>query len=248
MNAEGILEAYKRGDMTLEEAEKALRTDYLVRIGDDVLFDAGRQVRKDVPEVVFAETKRPDVVARIASSFDGCMLVSRASPEHFEAVRAAVPGCTYHPRSGVIVVGRMPEPSFGPIGVITAGTSDIPAAEEAELMATAMGCSCMTYYDIGVAGMHRLLDPMKELIGADAAAIVVAAGMEGALPTLVSSLSPVPVIGLPVSTGYGMGGKGKAALCSILQSCSPGLCAVNIDNGIGAGAFAAMVARRSRKD
>ena len=110
------------------------------------------------------------------------------------------------------------------------------------MMAESMGVKCVTFYDIGVAGIHRLIEPMKKMIDSDVAAIVAVAGMEGALPTVISSLSPVPVIGVPVSTGYGMGGKGEAALYSMLQSCSMGLTCVNIDNGIGAGATAALIA------
>ncbi len=137
----------------------------------------------------------------------------------------------------------MPLQDKGVIGIITAGTSDIPIAEEARIMAESMGVRCITFYDIGVAGIHRLIEPMKTLIDEDVSAIVAVAGMEGALPTVVSSLSPVPGIGVPTSTGYGLGGKGEAALYSILQSCSMGLTAVNIDNGIGAGATAALIAR-----
>ena len=109
-------------------------------------------------------------------------------------------------------------------------------------MAESMCIRCITAYDIGVAGIHRLIEPMKRMIDSDVSAIVAVAGMEGALPTVITSLSPVPVIGVPVSTGYGHGGKGEAALMSMLQSCSMGLTAVNIDNGIGAGATAALIA------
>ncbi|MFA7342523.1 MAG: AIR carboxylase family protein, partial [Candidatus Methanomethylophilaceae archaeon] len=116
--------------------------------------------------------------------------------------------------------------------------------EEARIMAECMGCRCITSYDLGVAGLHRFLEPLQAMLEADVDAIVVAAGMEGALPTLVASVSDVPVIGLPVSTGYGLGGNGEAALMSMLQTCSPGLAAVNIDNGIGAGAMAALISLR----
>jgi len=115
-------------------------------------------------------------------------------------------------------------------------------------MAASMGVGAMTYYDVGVAGVHRLAGPLSELDGADVDAIVVAAGMEGTLPTLVSSLTQIPVVGLPVSSGYGIGGGGAAALLSMLQTCSPGLTVVNVDNGIGAGAAAAAIAlRRGRR-
>ncbi len=248
MNVREILEAYRSGKITPEDAERMLRTDYIERIGDDVLFDTGRQIRKDVPEVVYALGKTPESVAAIASKTESLLLISRASNEHFEAVKKVRKDAEYHKSCGIIILGKMPESTFGPIAIVTAGTSDVPYAEEARIMAEAMGCKCITFYDIGVAGVHRILDPMKTIIAENADAIVAVAGMEGALPTIISSLSPVPVIGLPTSTGYGMGGKGEAALLSMLQSCSPGLSVVNIDNGIGAGSFAALIARRARKE
>jgi pyridinium-3,5-biscarboxylic acid mononucleotide synthase len=132
----------------------------------------------------------------------------------------------------------------GQVGVISAGTSDIPVAQEAALIAEEMGCEVTCIYDVGVAGLHRLLDPLRNLLSKEVDAIIVAAGMDGALPSVVAGLVPVPVIGLPTSIGYGMGGKGVAALLSMLQTCAPGLSVVNIDNGVGAGITAAMIANR----
>ena len=132
----------------------------------------------------------------------------------------------------------------GHVGVISAGTSDIPVAEEAVLIAEEMGCRVTCIYDVGVAGLHRLIGPLHDLLANEVDAIVVAAGMDGALPSVVAGLVPVPVIGLPTSIGYGMGGKGIAALLSMLQTCAPGLSVVNIDNGIGAGITAALIANR----
>ena len=128
--------------------------------------------------------------------------------------------------------------------MICAGTSDIPVAEEAALMAEEMGCEVTCIYDVGVAGLHRLVAPLRELLTRGTDVIIVAAGMDGALPSVVAGLVAVPVIGLPTSIGYGMGGKGVAALLAMLQTCAPGLTVVNIDNGIGAGITAAMIANR----
>ena len=136
----------------------------------------------------------------------------------------------------------------GKIGIITAGTSDIGVAEEARLTCEAMHCSTITTYDVGIAGVHRLFPIVKKFIEEDVDAVIVAAGMEGALASVVSSLVSVPVIGLPTSVGYGYGEKGVAALASMLQSCSLGLSVVNIDNGIGAGAVAANIANRVRRE
>jgi hypothetical protein len=133
----------------------------------------------------------------------------------------------------------------GKVGILTAGTSDIGIAEEARLMCEAMNCKCITSYDVGVAGIHRIFPILKEMINEDVDCIIVAAGMEGALATLVSSMVDIPVIGIPTSVGYGYGEKGIAALASMLQSCSLGLSVVNIDGGIAAGAIAANIANRA---
>jgi hypothetical protein len=134
----------------------------------------------------------------------------------------------------------------GCVGLLTAGTSDIPVAEEAALVITHMGCRIERGYDTGVAGLHRLTEPLTRMLENGADVLVVVAGMEGALPSVVAGLVDLPVIGVPTSTGYGLGGDGTAALYSILQSCSPGLVAVNIDNGVGAGAAAGLIARGRR--
>ena len=130
------------------------------------------------------------------------------------------------------------------MGVLTAGTSDIPVAEEAETIAKEMGCETRAYYDVGVAGLHRLFDPLTDLLKWDADVVLVVAGREGALPTVVAGIVDVPVVGVPTSKSYGFGEKGLAALAAMLQSCSLGMSVVNIDGGVGAGAVAAMIANR----
>ena len=132
----------------------------------------------------------------------------------------------------------------GRVGIITAGTSDLPVAQQAAVMASEMGCQVKMVSDVGVAGIHRLVEPLSQLLDSDVDVLIVAAGMDGALPSVVAGLVRLPVIGLPTSNGYGLGGRGQAALLSMLQTCSPGLVVVNIDNGIGAGASAALIANR----
>ncbi len=159
------------------------------------------------------------------------------------------PGLTfsYHADAGTLAAhtpAYVPPSPRGCVGLLTAGTSDIPVAEEAALVVEHMGCRVERGYDVGVAGLHRLLEPLTRIIEAEADVLVVVAGMEGALPSVVAGLVDIPVIGVPTSTGYGLGGDGTAALCSILQSCSPGIVSVNIDNGVGAGAAAGLIARR----
>ncbi len=213
-----------------------------------------RQDRKGVPEVILAQGKEPDAVLAITRSFlkrTGRAIISRVSPQLEDRIRKEMdPGVSldWHPASRCAVL-RAPEgqapAAGGKVGVITAGTSDIPMAEEAAILCREMGCHVHTVYDVGVAGLHRLYGPLEELVRQrEVDVIVVAAGMDGALPSVVSGLVDVPVIGLPTSIGYGLGGKGEAALLSMLQTCSPGLAVVNIDNGIGAGAMAGLIARR----
>ncbi len=243
MDIREVLESVRNGKMDIAEAERLLRMDNLETIGSDVLFDESRQMRKNIPEVVYGATKTYRTIADILKKREGKLtLVSKVDDEKYAHINSLVQGTRYIEEAKIVISGKMPELDRGTIGIITAGTSDIPIAEEARIMAESMGVKCVTSYDIGVAGIHRLIEPMKKMIDSDVAAIVAVAGMEGALPTVISSLSPVPVIGVPVSTGYGMGGKGEAALYSMLQSCSLGLTCVNIDNGIGAGATAALIA------
>ncbi|MCL2891095.1 MAG: nickel pincer cofactor biosynthesis protein LarB [Methanomassiliicoccaceae archaeon] len=249
MAVRDILGSFKRGEISVDDAEKALKMDYLENVNEHTVFDHGRKMRKDIPEVVFARPKTPKMVADVAKRVPkgGHLLISRVSKEHADAVLASVTEnkVTYHENASMITIGEIAKKEMnGVIGVITAGTSDIMVAEEAKIMAEAMGCRCITSYDVGVAGVHRILEPMRTMLDENVDAIIVAAGMEGALPSLVASLASVPVIGVPTSTGYGYGGNGEAALMSMLQTCSPGLAVVNIDNGIGAGAMAAIISRR----
>ena len=236
----------------LSAADGAARLRHLgyVSVGDFALLDVSRAARKGVPEVVYAEGKSADQVVAIARRFlehNAVVLCSRVSDEQAAALAGAVDGMVDHdPRSRVVVVRRSdaPPPKVrGAVGVLAAGTSDVGVAGEAVAMIRAMEVDAVTAFDVGVAGLHRLSAPLEEMRAAGIGAMVVAAGMEGALPSVVAGLVAVPVIGLPTSTGYGFGGRGEAALMGMLQSCSPGLAVVNIDNGVGAGATAALIAR-----
>ena len=139
------------------------------------------------------------------------------------------------------------KPSGGRIGILTAGTSDIPVAEEAKIVAQEMGCTVYSSYDVGVAGLHRLIEPLKQVISNDVDVVIVVAGREGALASVVSGLVDVPVIAVPTSNSYGFGEKGVSALMAMLQSCSLGLAVVNIDSGVAAGAVATLIANRAAK-
>jgi NCAIR mutase (PurE)-related protein len=236
----------------LDVAAAAARLERLgyTAVGDFARLDVGRAARTGVPEVVYAEGKTADQLVAVVARYlerSPLVLCSRVSAEQAAAVAAAGLGEAEHDgRSRVLVLRRPGAPAAEPrgvVGILAAGTSDVAVAEEAAAMCRAMAVEVCTAYDVGVAGLHRLAGPLEEMRARGAAVLIVAAGMEGALPSVVAGLADVPVIGLPTSTGYGYGGRGEAALMGMLQSCSPGLVAVNIDNGIGAGATAALIAR-----
>jgi hypothetical protein len=216
--------------------------------------DFDRLGRKGVPEVILADRKTVEESLAIAREFlerTGRAILSRV-PEALEArLRSEFAGSAdlewyAGARAAVLRRPDCPRPDTGGlVGVLTAGTSDVPRAEEAALVCREMGCQVFTVYDVGVAGLHRLFDPLERLLNEDGVdVLIVVAGMDGALPSVVSGLVPVPVIGLPTSVGYGLGGQGITALLSMLQTCAPGLSVVNIDNGIGAGAVAGLIANR----
>ncbi len=219
---------------------------------DEAHLDVGRERRRGIPEVILAENKTDAQVLSIARAFvrrNGRALISRMRPALFERVREEFAECEVVLReaaraAAIYQRGSVPQQTGGRVGLISAGTSDIPVAEEARLVAEAMGCQVEVIYDVGVAGLHRLLGPLQALLKQGVDAVIVAAGMDGALPSVVSGLVDVPVIGLPTSVGYGLGGKGVGALLSMLQTCAPGLTVVNIDNGVGAGATAALIANK----
>jgi NCAIR mutase (PurE)-related protein len=214
-------------------------------------LDYHRAERTGIPEAVFSEGKTPEQVCSILEQLAekvGVALATRVGLETVVLVKHKLGSrfrILHNDIGRTIVVQRFDYESKatgGVIAVVCAGTADAPVAEEARVTAEVMGCQVLTFYDVGVAGIHRLIQPMEVIYQHDVSAIVVVAGMEGALPSVVRGLVPVPVIGVPTSIGYGYGGKGEAALMAMLQSCAPGMTVVNIDNGFGAGATAALYA------
>lgn len=215
--------------------------------------DFGRDRRGGVPEVVMAQGKTVAQCMAIVEAFlerTGRAILSLVRAEVEKALGEAYgrDGFEWHEASRMAIVrreGYAVAPTGGRVGILTAGTSDQPIAEQAAIVCREMGCEVCLAHDVGVAGLHRLVEPLRRFLeDRDVDAIIVAAGMDGALPSVVSGLVAVPVIGLPTSVGYGMGGKGEAALLSMLQTCSPGLAVVNVDNGVGAGAMAGLIANR----
>lgn len=251
LDVEDVLKKLLSGELTVKQAKRRLAAINVKRIADLARLDTRRAIRAGVPEAILAEGKSPKDSARAAIAMAreaGYALITRAGKEHLEELKARLPKgfeLEYNERARTMVVRRRGYafPKAGKIGLLAAGTADIPVAEEASVAAQVMGCEVLKAYDVGVAGIHRLFEPLKRMIDEGVAAIVVVAGMEGALPSVVSSLVDVPVIGVPTSVGYGVGAEGIGALVTMLQSCSPKLAVVNIDNGFGAGVFAALIAR-----
>lgn len=209
--------------------------------------DTHRGLRTGDPEVVYAAGKTPQQTVELLATLarqpgDRPAIATRMNPETMAAVRAAFPEANVDEIARTAAVGDLPEPR-GQVCVVAAGTSDAPVAAEAAFIARAYGANVRRIDDVGVAGLHRLLAVRGELDDADC--LVVVAGMEGALPSVVGGLTGVPIIAVPTSVGYGTSYGGLAALLAMLNSCSPGIAVCNIDNGFGAGVFAARVARRA---
>jgi NCAIR mutase (PurE)-related protein len=216
-------------------------------------LDVQRSERTGIPEAILAEGKTTDQVVRALKRMAadaGIALATRVSDSCTRSIKREL-GARFQIEhvalARTVVVrkkGSRPRSTGGLVAILAAGTSDMPTAEEARVTAEVMGCEVLAHYDVGIAGIHRLLDPLEAVLSRGVAVIVVVAGMEGALPSVVRGLVGVPVIGVPTSTGYGYGGQGQAALMTMLQSCAPGLTVVNIDNGFGAGATAALIANQ----
>jgi NCAIR mutase (PurE)-related protein len=256
-----VLARLAAGELGVDEALAEIRRTQLLELAGRARLDLGRPARRGLPEVVLAAGKTAEEASRLAVRLaheQGQGLTSRLAPDQRQVVVAAAEA------DGLEVVAygeravALRRPGFTPAAtgaraaIVTAGTSDREPAEEARMVLEAAGVSVRMTFDVGVAGLHRLIEPLVELEGWAADVYIVAAGMDGVLPGVVAGLVGAPVIGLPVPTGYGAGGEGEAALLTMLQSCSTGLVVVNIGNGVGAGAAAALIAggaaaaRRSR--
>lgn len=255
MELDEILQSLSKGKVTVPKARHLLSLYSLEKIEDFAKIDLGREKRRGIPEVIFAENKQLSEIKKIISKVlkkSNSLLISRLSKKNLQEIKRFSKSKKLKIKTGrnsttVLIFKKTIKPTGGKVGILTAGTSDIGVAEEARLMCEAMHCSCICSYDVGVAGIHRVFPILKEFIKKEVDAIIVVAGMEGALATLVSTALDIPVIGVPTSVGYGYGQKGVAALASMLQSCSLGLSVVNIDNGIGAGAIAANIANRANR-
>jgi hypothetical protein len=246
-----ILEKVREGQLCVDDALRELRHLPFQELGF-AKIDHHRLLRRGFPEAVFCPSKTPEQVAKIVEAMAQTgvtVLATKASETHFEAVRKTVPEAKYHELAKLIIVEgkeptKLPPEKQPNVVVMCAGTADLPIAEEAALTAEYSGCKVARITDVGIAGIHRLLDHLPVLEQADV--LVVVAGMEGALPSVVAGLMWQPVIAVPTSVGYGASFQGLSALLTMLNSCSPGIAVVNIDNGFGAGYLAALIGRMAK--
>ncbi len=252
-----ILEQIRKGKLSIKEAEKLLREHFL-DVYQIARLDLHREHRTGVPEMVIAEDKTDEHIEMITEKMlenNGRVIITRLTDERAQSLKKKLVkkkigkkiNIYYHKDGRVCIIRDKkfkPLQFGGKVGIMTAGTSDIPIAEEARIILEELGCKTTIANDVGVSGAHRLVEPLKKMVRENVDALIVLAGREGALPTLVAGLVDIPVIGVPISTGYGIKGKGETALYAMLQSCSP-VVVVNIDAGFTAAAVAARIATRA---
>jgi hypothetical protein len=252
LNIEQIFQSLQKGKISPSKAKKLLSLYSIEKIGSIAQIDTGRKNRKGIPEIILGERKQLLDLKKIIKktlSKNNEVLVSRIKKKDYSKILEFSKKNKYKIKKGknttaLLIYKKNIKKTGGKVGIIAAGTSDVGVGEEARLVCESMNCDCLCSYDVGIAGLHRIFPVLKQFVESEVSAIIVVAGMEGALASIVSSIADVPVIGVPTSIGYGYGEKGVAALASMLQSCSLGLTVVNIDNGVGAGAAAANIANR----
>ncbi|MEM4519853.1 MAG: nickel pincer cofactor biosynthesis protein LarB [Sulfolobales archaeon] len=248
-----VLKRLLDGEITLDTAEEIIKLLAIDELSNAVLFDVGRELRRGIPEVVYGEGKDLKTLLNLVKELTpkvGRVLISRIRPEHIDPLVTELSDDfvveVFRDSRLVVVKGReVPKDRLEcRVSVITAGTADLSVAEEVEVFLKELGCDVMHVYDVGVAGLQRVIKAVRSVKEFDADVAVVIAGREGALPSVIASMLDIPVIAVPTSHSYGFGGSGISALMSMLQSCSLGIAVVNIDNGIGAASVAALICRR----
>lgn len=243
MDVKTILESVANGSASVDEALEKLKTLPYENMGF-ARVDNHRELRTGFPEVIFCQGKTPEQAALIAQKLAGNgenVLATRASKEHFDAIHEKLPEARYNEAARTVILHQKEIDKIGTVVVCTAGTSDIPVAEEAAVTAEAFGCEVTRIFDVGVAGIHRLFDRISVIRSANV--VIAVAGMEGALASVIGGLVDRPVIAVPTSVGYGSNFSGLSALLTMLNSCSAGIGVVNIDNGFGAGCLAGQINR-----
>ncbi len=248
-----ILESIAKGRISVEEAIKRIRLFAIENIDDIVRYDLGRFIRRDIPEIVFGEGKDiktlEDIIRRVVP-VTGRVIISRLRDDQIIflknlAIDSVIVNVNEVGRIATVKLKNIEALEYNcRVGIVTGGTADVRVAEEAKTIVLEMGCKVVTVYDVGIAGLHRVLEAVKRLKEEDVDVVIAIAGMEGALPSIIASLLDIPVIGVPTSVGYGVGGGGVSALYSMLQACPLGLVVVNIDNGVNAAIVASLIGRR----
>ena len=248
-----ILKRLVDGELNIDEAEKLINADNILQIDDVVKFDINRKERTGFPEAVFSLSKDYDdlliIIKKHMQSNNDDLIITKLSNEKYERILNDLGDNSfifdYNKKAQILVIRKeiVKKEPIAKIGIMTAGTSDINVAEEARVVVEEGGCEAITSYDVGVAGIHRLFPQIAHMLEEGVRAIIVCAGMEGTLPSVVAGLVNVPVIAVPTSVGYGVGEGGRVALDAMLQSCAPGIAVVNIDNGFGAGVFALTIVK-----
>jgi len=252
---EEILKRLLDGEISIDDACDELKILQIQEIGDNIKFDAGRKSRLGVCEAVYSRGKSDDDLISIINNIEilGNLMITKLDNERFNKLQNQInedilDKCTYNDKACILTINKNEIKQLnGKVGIITAGTADIPVAEEARITIEQAGYKAITLYDVGVAGIHRLISKLKLLLEQQVDVIITIAGMEGALPSVVAGLVDMPVIAVPTSTGYGVGEKGFTALFSMLQSCAPGIATVNIDNGYGAAVYAITILNQIAK-
>lgn len=248
MEVREILERLKRGEISVSEAEGVLKRQPFEELGYAKL-DSHREIRSGFPEVVFCSGKPDEFLVSIYQKIyeaDGEVFGTRADMHQYELIKAVIPDAEYDEISHILKVEKPDKPRVGKIAVCTAGTADIPVAEEAARTAEYFGSNVERIYDVGVSGLHRLLARLDAIQGANC--VVAVAGMEGALASVIGGLVSNPVIAVPTSVGYGASMHGLSALLTMINSCANGIAVVNIDNGYGAGYMATQINRLASRD
>lgn len=250
-----ILEKLVNGSISITDAEDKLKIMQMQEIGEHVKFDDRRSERTGVPEAIYAQGKTDDNLINLINNIKipHNLMITRLPQDRYKKIQpqlndSIIENATYYKDASILTINKFPiEQHKGRVGIITAGTADIPIAQEANITIKQEGIETITTYDVGVAGIHRLVDKLAYLLDQQIDIIIVVAGMEGALPSVIGGLVDVPIVAVPTSTGYGVGEKGFTALFSMLQSCAPGISTMNIDNGYGAGVYAIKMIKHLEK-
>lgn len=243
-NLKDVLTDFKKSKITINEVIEFIKEQEKIVEINFASLDTNREKRTAIPEIIFCENKSVELIIEIVNklfSEKGLVIGTRCEEKKLKALKKRFPKGKYSFEGNAFYIGKPNQKTFGKVALITAGTTDVPVLEEASIVLEALGIGYQKFYDIGVAGIHRLFSKYDEINSCDV--LIVAAGMEGALPSVVGGIFSQPIIAIPVSVGYGTALQGFTALFAMLTSCSPGITVVNINNGVGAAAAAVKILR-----